>query len=61
MKKQKPTKESGDKKLGYTLRDVPDDLVPFGDGRHLWSASEKALYDAGACRDLFIVDEEVNP
>lgn len=57
-KVDKPKKEAHDKKLGIKLKEIPDDAIPFGDGKHLWSPSEKALYDAQACRDLFIIDEE---
>lgn len=45
-------------KLGFKLKDIPDDCVPFGDGKHLWSPSEKALYNAEGMRDLWIEEAE---
>ncbi len=39
-------------------QEIPDDAVPFGDGKRLWSQSEKTLYNAEACVDHDLVAEE---
>jgi len=37
---------------------VPDDAVPFGDGRHLYSPSQKALLNVDACITDWIEQED---
>jgi len=38
---------------------VPDDVVPFGDGKHLYSPSMKALFNADACIEAYLAPDEV--
>ncbi len=59
MKEEKRQKSSPGAILGTKLDDqVPDDAIPFGDGRHLYSPSQKALINAEACAVAQLVQEE---
>ncbi len=45
--------------LGTKLSsEIPDDAIPFGDGRHLYSPSTKTLYNAEACAVASVVQED---
>ncbi len=45
--------------IGIKLsREIPDDVIPFGDGVRFYSPSEKCLYNAEACVEVDLVATE---
>jgi len=59
MKEAPRQKTPPNRSVGTKLdQSIPDDAIPFGDGRHLYSASTKSLYNAEACAVADLVVEE---
>jgi len=52
------TKPSGT--LGKKLdpKVVPDDAIPFSDGKHLYSPSLKALFNVDACIEAYLAPDD---
>ena len=60
MRERKAQKTKPHGTLGKKLdpKVVPDDAVPFGDGKNLYSPSLKALFNVDACIEAWLAPEE---
>jgi len=60
MKERPAQKTKPNGTLGKKLQAkvIPDDAVPFGDGKNLYSPSEKALFNVDACIESYLAPED---
>ena len=60
MRERPAQKTKPDGTLGKKLQPkvIPDDAIPFGDGKSLYSPSMKALFNVDACIEAYLAPEE---
>ncbi len=59
MREEARQKSAPGSVVGQKLnQELPDDAIPFGDGRRFYSPSRKALFNAEACVEADLVQEE---
>ena len=60
MKERPAQKTKSAGTLGKKLdpKVVPDDAIPFSDGKHLYSPSMKALFNVDACIEAYLAPDD---